>query len=61
MAEERRHRALLGKAQFTHVETVRYREQKQKRKDRCNAVIRLLSGLAALGRRQGGVAVGPRI
>ena len=45
MAEERRHRALLGKAQFTHVETVRYREQKQKRKDRCNAVMtQVLSG-----------------
>jgi hypothetical protein len=35
----KRHRALLGKAQYTHEETVRYREQKRRRPDRINAII----------------------
>jgi hypothetical protein len=35
----KRHRALLGKAQYTHEEAVRYREQKKRRPDRVNAVI----------------------
>eukprot|EP01047_Picozoa_sp_COSAG01_P084849 COSAG01_NODE_18388_length_1079_cov_1.030612_1_plen_320_part_10 len=35
----KRHRALLGKAQYTHEETARYREQKKRRPDRVNAVI----------------------